>query len=257
MRAMSDRGHQDITRRSFEGQVGLFARRDSPFARRAGALAWIEPLDADMLVLDVACGAGHVAEQIAPHVRQVIGIDLTRTLLNAGSARMRDAGVGNVLLQDGEVTRLPFVDESFDLVCCRTALHHFTDPAAAVAEMRRVCRPGGRVALADMVAPSAAVRERFDAVHRDLDPSHVRVLLEPELHTLLEQEVGPLVYADTPPPMAIPFAAIVTPVADRDAVTNALQAEIDGGDATGFSPAVADGELSVSFCFASAQAERR
>ena len=59
--------HDEVVRRSFDRQVGLFSGPDSPFARRPeGALAWLEPLTDDMLVLDVACGAGHAAETVAP-----------------------------------------------------------------------------------------------------------------------------------------------------------------------------------------------
>ncbi len=180
--------HDHVVRRSFEKQAGLFVGDDSPFARRpASALAWLEPLDPEMIVLDVACGAAHAAEQAAPHVRQVVGIDLTPSLLELGAERLRDAGITNVLLQEGNAAELPFVDDSFDLVVCRGALHHFMDPGGAVAEMARVCRPGGRVVAADMVAPDAEVRDAFDDLHRCLDPSHAGVLLEAELAELLRR----------------------------------------------------------------------
>src|SRR5256714_10925133 len=114
--------HDDVVRRSFEQQVGLFVGDDSPFARRpASTLAWLEPLDAGMVVLDVACGAAHAAEVAAPHVRQVVGIDLTRALLELGARRLAEQGVTNVLLQEANAESLPFVDESFDLVCCRSS----------------------------------------------------------------------------------------------------------------------------------------
>ena len=126
---MTTSGHDAVVRSSFEKQAGLFAGEDSPFARRpASALAWLEPLDPDMVVLDVACGAAHAAEQAAPHVRQVVGIDLTPTLLDVGAERLHAAGITNVLLQEGNAASLPFVDASFDLVMCRGALHHFADP---------------------------------------------------------------------------------------------------------------------------------
>ena len=122
------------------------------FATRAAhPLAWIEPLSPDMVVLDVACGAGHASEPLAPAVRQVVGLDLTPELLTLGAARLREAGVENVLLQEGNAEAMPFVDESFDLVFCRASLHHFGNPTAAVAEMVRVCRVGGRIVLNDLV----------------------------------------------------------------------------------------------------------
>ncbi|HMG28137.1 MAG TPA: methyltransferase domain-containing protein, partial [Acidimicrobiia bacterium] len=229
----------------------------SPFARRpASALAWLEPLDPDMVVLDVACGAAHAAEQAAPHVRQVVGVDLTTALLDVGAERLRAAGITNVLLQEGNATALPFVDASFDLVMCRGALHHFADRAAAVTEMGRVCRPGGRVVVADMVAPSAEVRDAFDELHRCLDPSHAGVLLEAELAELLEAEVGPLTYGETSDPFRIAVEHILTDAADRDAVTSALQAELAGGAATGFDPVLDDGQTLVSFTNTVVHAER-
>ena len=248
MGGMQTNEHDAVTRTSFERQVGLFTGADAPFARRADTVTgWVEPLDPDMVVLDVACGAGHVAEQLAPHVRQVVGVDLTRALLDAGATRLQAAGVGNVLLQEGTVAALPFVDASFDLVVCRTALHHFPDPARAVAQMRRVCRPEGRVVVADLVAPAAEVRDRFDAVHRDLDPSHVRALLDDELVALMAEHVGPVTRAEPVPALRLPIDLIVTDAGDGDAVRSALRDELAGGDATGFEPTRAGDEVHVSF----------
>jgi ubiquinone/menaquinone biosynthesis C-methylase UbiE len=245
---MSAHEHDHVVRRSFEQQTGLFTGDDALFARREiSALAWLEPLDPGMIVLDVACGAAHAAEQVAPHVHQVVGLDLTRALLDLGADRLRDAGIKNVLLQEGSAAELPFLDASFDLVFCRAALHHIPDPDGAVAEMARVCRPGGRVVAADMVAPSAEVREAFDALHRRIDPSHAGVLLEAELAELLRSTVGPLAYGETSHPLRIPVEHILTDAADRDAVTSALHAELGGGPATGFEPVLEDGQTLVSF----------
>jgi SAM-dependent methyltransferase len=241
--------HDAVVRRSFERQVGLFTGEHSPFARRpASPVAWLEPLDSDMVVLDVACGAGHAAEQVAPHVRQIVGLDLTPALLEAGADRLRQAGITNVLLQEGNAADLPFVDASFDLVLCRGALHHFSRPEQAVAEMARVCRPGGRVVVSDMVAPSAEVRAAFDDLHRRLDPSHAGVLLEAELADLLRSTVGTLSYGETTDPITLPIDHILTDVADRDGVLAALQGELAGETATGFDPVIDDaGQLLVSF----------
>jgi ubiquinone/menaquinone biosynthesis C-methylase UbiE len=241
--------HDAVVRRSFEKQVGLFAGEHSPVARRpASALAWVEPLDPDMIVLDVGCGAGHVAEQIAPHVRQVVGVDLTPALLAVGAKRLRDAGIANVLLQEGNAGDLPFVDESFDLVVSRGALHHMPRPEQALAEIARVCRPGGRVVASDMVAPSADSRIAFDDLHRVIDPSHAGVLLDVELAEMLRSTAGPLGYGESTEPITLPVDHMLTDVADRDAVMTALQSEIDGGPPTGFNPVLDDdGRVLVSF----------
>jgi ubiquinone/menaquinone biosynthesis C-methylase UbiE len=244
---MSTQEHNDVVRESFTQQVGIFTGDNSPFARRfASPLAWIEPLDTGMIVLDVACGAGHAAEQAAPHVRQVVGIDLTPALLDAGAQRLRASGIDNVLLQQGDATALPFLDASFDVVVCRSSLHHFEDPAVAVAEMARVCRPGGRVVISDMIAPRPEVRDAFDELHRHIDPSHVRVLVESEIAELVREHVGPLCYGDTQS-TSLPLDAFVTSAADREATMAAVQADLDGGAATGFDPVREGDDVMVTF----------
>jgi SAM-dependent methyltransferase len=238
--------HRETVRRSFRRQVGMFSGPDSVFAARSwGALAWLEPLTTDMVVLEVACGAAHVAESVAPSVRCVVGIDLTPELLAVGAARLRDAGVANVVLQEGDAEALPFVDGSFDLVCCRASLHHFADPRRAVEEMVRVCRPGGRVAVSDLVAPSAEVRDAFDHVHRLLDPSHVRALLEAELVDVLPPGVV-LSHGQTSS-ARMPLDVAVTGQSERDAAFALLRADLEGGAPTGLEPAEEDGTLVVSF----------
>ena len=235
--------HDDVVRSSFAKQRDVFSGADSPFATRdETTLSWLEPLSEDMVVLDIACGAGHAAELAAPHVREVVGIDLTRTLLDLGADRLGASGVTNVLLQEGNAAALPFVDESFDLVFCRSALHHMTDPEQALTEMARVCRADGRVVVEDMTPPSADVRDQFDDLHRAIDPSHARVLVDDELFALLRRNVGPLDHSQQST-VSYPFASPGIP----DAVMESLRAELDGGLPTGFRPVIEEDHIRVTF----------
>jgi ubiquinone/menaquinone biosynthesis C-methylase UbiE len=245
--------HDDLVRASFDRQVGLFSGPDSPFVRRpAGTVEQLEPLDDSMLVLDLCCGAAHAAEVVAPRVRQVVGVDLTVALLELGAARLAGAGVSNVLLQEGNAQALPFVADSFDLVYCFASLHHVGDPAAAVAEMARVCVPGGRIVLQDLVVPVPAARERFDAVHRRLDPSHRRAHLEAELVALLPPDAE-LTYAATTE-SRLPISIAYTEQSDVDGAESELRAELAGGPVTGLEPAEEGGTLTVSFWTSTLQA---
>lgn len=238
--------HDDVVRASFTRQVGLFAGPDSPFVRRpGGTVEQLEPLAPDMVVLDVACGAAHASEVVAPEVRQVVGIDLTADLLALGAQRLRDASISNVLLQEGNAQALPFVDDSFDLVFCLNSLHHVGDPARAVDEMVRVCRPDGRVVLSDLIAPSEAVRDAFDALHRRIDPSHHRAFLEAELVGLLPDD-STLAYGATASAQ-FPVDIAFTDQSDRDGVIATLRDELAGGSPTGFEPTDEDGALVVAF----------
>ena len=255
--------HDDVVRREFARQAPSFARADAYYASLgAGTLAALQPLVREQIVLDVACGAAHAAEAVARHVRQVVGVDLTPALLAAGAARLAERGVRNVLLQEANAARLPFADASFDLVFCRAAVHHFAEPEAQVREMARVCRSGGRVVLLDMVAPSAGVRARFDALHRELDPSHARCLLEDELGALLARCAG--APAETRRSRSQPLSfdvfehqsATARPEA-LERVRDALRREARGGETTGFEPLEGpNGALRVHLTSAVASATR-
>jgi SAM-dependent methyltransferase len=241
---MSD--HDDLVRTSFSRQVGLFSGPDSPFVRRpAGTLEQLEPLDDGMLVLDLCCGAAHAAEVVAPRVRQVVGVDLTASLLELGAARIAAAGVVNVLLQEGNAQALPFVTDSFDLAYCFASLHHVGDPAAAMAEMARVVVPGGRIVVQDLIVPVPDARDVFDDVHRRLDPSHGHGFLEAELVALLPVDAE-LVYAATTE-SRFPVSIAYTEQSDVDGAEAALRNELDGGPVTGLEPRDDDGALTVSF----------
>jgi SAM-dependent methyltransferase len=237
------------TRRSFERQAGLFDGPGAIFGESfLSVQEWLEPLSPDWIALDVACGAAHVAQEVAPRVRQVVGIDLTPALLGLAAARLDAAGIGNVLLQEGDAAALPFTDGAFDLVVCRAALHHFPDPAVQVAEMARVCRPGGRVVVSDMLAPGAADRAAFDALHRVIDPSHARCLLDAEMSGLITTHVGAITGRTKPGiTYTLPVGAFLTDAGQPDVAMAALRAELAGGPRTGFRPADTGTGITVTF----------
>ena len=129
--------HSTTVRQEVARQAPTFAQDDSFFASERLA-RWIlrtVSLEGVDIALEVACGASHFGEVMAAEVRQVVGLDLTPEMLATGQQRLAGRGVGNVLLQTGDVARLPFLDGSFDLVFCRFAVHHFDAPAQAIAEI--------------------------------------------------------------------------------------------------------------------------
>ena len=139
----------------------------------------------DDTVLDVACGPGLVVAAFARVARHATGIDVTPAML--ARARELTAGLGNVTLDHGDVLPLPYADGAFSVVVSRFAFHHFADPGAVLAEMRRVCRPGGRVVVCDLTASDDPKRAAaFHAIEMLRDPSHVRALTLAELTALFE-----------------------------------------------------------------------
>jgi ubiquinone/menaquinone biosynthesis C-methylase UbiE len=139
-------------------------------------------------VLDVACGGGVVACGFAPHVAHVTGMDMTPAMLARAAQHAAALGLTNVTWRQGDATQLPFPDAAFSIVHTRFSFHHFLDPLAALKEMVRVCRPGGRVVVCDSQASTdPAKAAAFNKLERLRDPSHVRCLSLPELKGLFSQ----------------------------------------------------------------------
>lgn len=105
-------------------------------------------LDDAWVVADLGCGTGAMAALVAPHVKQVIGVDASDEMLDA--ARERMAGRKNVALRRGSLESLPIDTASVDAAMLMLVLHHLPTPAVALAEAARILKPGGRVLIVDM-----------------------------------------------------------------------------------------------------------
>lgn len=99
-------------------------------------------------VLDVGCGAGDMLLDFVASAGVVtgVGIDASEAMIDAARSRA-EAGTLPVTFEVGDAQNIDFADESFDRVVCSRVLIHLERPAAAVAEMVRVLRPGGRLAI--------------------------------------------------------------------------------------------------------------
>lgn len=135
-------------------------------------------------VLDVACGAGAVACPAARVAARVAGIDVTPGMIERAAAQQAASGLDNMEWHVGDVAELPFEEGRFDVVLTRYSVHHFLQPADVLAEMCRVCKPAGRVAVADLVLPAEKIAA-YDRMERLRDPSHVGVVTESQLGDLL------------------------------------------------------------------------
>ena len=124
--------------------------------------------------LDVATGGGHVAYTFAAHVERVWATDITQEMLDQVKAEAAKRGLSNLRTTYAKAEALPFEDQSFDLVTCRIAPHHFDSIPEFLAEVHRVLKPGGTLALVDNVVPPGSVGDYVNAFERFRDPSHLR-----------------------------------------------------------------------------------
>jgi SAM-dependent methyltransferase len=136
-------------------------------------------------VLDVACGGGLVVCAFARVARHATGIDVTPAMIERARALQEENGLRNVSWRLGDVLPLPYADRSFSIVTSRFAFHHFLEPRPVLAEMRRVCVPGGKVVVVDTEAsPDPAKAAEFNRMEKLRDPSHVRAMPLAELTDL-------------------------------------------------------------------------
>jgi len=127
------------------------------------------------LALDVATGTGNTAFALAPHVRRVVGLDLTREMLDQARKIAAERNITNVEWVIGDACHLPFPDETFDLFTVRAAPHHFADVDGFMAEAYRVLKPKHDAAFIDC-APPLPARDLLHEVEVRRDPSHVMSL---------------------------------------------------------------------------------
>ncbi len=146
--------------------------------RQTLALAGIRP---GQHVLDLASGTGDLAQALARRVGpagRVIASDINHTMLSLGRDRLIDAGVAaniDVVLADAE--RLPFPARRFDRVTIAFGLRNVTDKAAALAEMRRVLRPGGQLVVLEFSSVRMpSLRPLYDAYSFRLLPLMGRIV---------------------------------------------------------------------------------
>jgi SAM-dependent methyltransferase len=181
--------HEAVTIDQFTRQAGPFAalhdlRSDAEIIR---LLCEAARASAGAAVLDVACGPGLVALALAESSGHVTGLDLTPAMLQKARELQRRAGLANLSWDLGRADALPYPEGRFEAVVTRFSFHHLTEPAKALAEMVRVCRPGGRVVVCDVYMTTEEQAAEYDRLERLRDPSHVRALPLDELRGLMLQ----------------------------------------------------------------------
>lgn len=144
-------------------------------------LPYLGPGDA---LLDVGCGPGAITVDLAAIVApgRVVGIDASAEVLEQARVAAQDARV-DVELEVGDVLALAIPDDAFDVVHAHQVLQHLSDPVGALVQMRRVCRPGGLVAVRE-------VDFRTAAAHPDMTPEWLDVYFAVAEHDGVDPSAG-------------------------------------------------------------------
>lgn len=134
------------------------------------AKAYLRP---EMAVADVGAGTGFIAAGLAPLVKRVYVVDGSAAMLEVAKKNL--SAFTNIEFHEADGASLPFPEESLDAVFANMYLHHCPEPLAAIREMIRVLRPGGRLVITDMDDhPYAWLKEEMADVWQGFDRAQVR-----------------------------------------------------------------------------------
>lgn len=139
-------------------------------------------------LLDIACGTGEFAIFAAPKVKYVHGIDISRRMIEIAKKQAAEETTRNINFLCHPVEKTPFEDESFSIVTCRSAFHHFHDYDSIFDEMTRCCQKGGRISVQDIVAYSEdKINRFFEEFEKEVDVSHHKALSKVYIKSLYDQ----------------------------------------------------------------------
>ena len=187
----SELNHQDKILKRFTATADVFAESvrtlrveesDRLVELATAGLA----LDSESLAIDVACGPGTFTRPFASRARRAVGVDLTPAMIEKARAEAARAGITNIEFVCGDIYALPFADSVASIVACGYAFHHIQEPARALAEMARVLRRGGRVAIVDIIAAEGSGGEIHNKIERARDPSHTNAQTVLQFHSLIQ-----------------------------------------------------------------------
>ena len=167
--------HEALVQSQFSGQASAYLQ-SSVHAQGADLRRLSEWLADDKAarLLDVGCGAGHASFTAAPLVAAVTAYDLSEGMLTVVAEEAKKRGISNITCVQGPAEVLPFADHHFDIVISRYSAHHWHDIQAALMEIRRVLKPGGRFIMMDIASPGKAILDVWlQTVEMLRDPSHI------------------------------------------------------------------------------------
>ena len=221
------------------------AVRDAAIAK-----AYLRP---EMSVADIGAGTGFVAAGLAPLVRQVHVLDGSAAMIAVAQKNLSE--FGNIEYHEADGSSLPFQEESLDAVFANMYLHHTTNPIAAIREMVRVLRPGGRLVITDMDQHAYAwLKDEMADVWQGFERSQVRAWFqEVGLVNLVVDHTGQSCCAESSSSTVLDgqgreakisiFVATGTRrMAMRDAVQENYAAVARSGSSCGCTPAAVESE---------------
>jgi len=145
------RKRQDKMRRYFDELAGKFGRQYVPGRSWKGIAEALIRLMPPMIIADLGAGDGTIAQLMAERAKRVIAIDNSEKMVEFGGDLAKKHGISNLEYRLGDLEDVPIRTGTVDLAFLSQALHHARHPERALGEAWRILKPGGRVAILDLV----------------------------------------------------------------------------------------------------------
>ncbi|MGF1992263.1 MAG: class I SAM-dependent methyltransferase [Nostoc sp. ZfuVER08] len=176
---------ETTVRKQYNNLAVIYDRRWKKYIDRtlSSLKTWAEisPLDT---VLDIGCGTGELERLLLtdyPNLK-IVGVDISEQML--AIAENKCSGYPQVSFQVASSSALPFPNNSFDVIVSASAFHYFSEPLAALIEMKRVLKPNGKVVILDW-CKDYLFCQILDIILKIFDPAHQQCYTQDELHHFL------------------------------------------------------------------------
>lgn len=245
---MNSQTHQAEIIRQFTLQAVPFARHQAHSAQESfDFIRDAARLDGTQSILDAGCGPGLVCCSLAPHCREITGVDVTRAMIEEAVRRAAEIGLNNTRFIEGDIAALPFAEGAFDVAVSRYVFHHLENPLTVLREMARVTRSGGRIVICD-ASPAAVCRDNYDRFEKLRDASHTSALTLEELIALGEAvDLGEASIHRFGLPMELDSLVDASfPEGERDDLRSIIREDVSR-NAYGFSAREEAGRLFITF----------
>jgi len=143
---------QDTAREYFNKLAGKFGRSYCPGRSWKGFAHMLLAMIGPITVADLGAGEGTLSQLMARRAKAVIAVDNSEKMVEFGANLAREHGFQNLEYRLGDIEEPPIDDASVDLALFSQALHHAGSPARAIAAAHRILKPGGRIAILDLLA---------------------------------------------------------------------------------------------------------
>lgn len=142
---------RDRTRAYFDSLAGKLGRQYVPGRSWEGLAHILLRLMPPLVIADLGAGEGTLSQLLALHAKRVIAVDNSEKMIEYGAKLARTQRLRNLEFRLGDLESIPIADGEVDVAFFSQSLHHAMHPEKAIAEARRILKPGGRIAILDLV----------------------------------------------------------------------------------------------------------